>query len=313
MTPKLFRFDVTDALPAEVCGGERLSIAAWVFLPEDLTRLPERPTVMTFLNGGTYDKRYFHVQIPGRSGYSMAEHLARLGHIVVLPDHLGIGDSSRAPVQATVTREVAAAANHAAMLQLYAQLRAGTLDASLPALPDFVKLGGGHSMGGCQLITQQARHRTYDRIAVLGYTALAVHLYFNGQHLRADTLPKQEAEDYAVLSRAPLRDSFHWDDVPADVMAADDALVVPVPHVLGSQAATGGIVTQDAATIDVPVFICLGEKDVSPNPHGEPALYPSSTDITLQILPRSGHCHSFASTRTILFDRIHHWNLSIPA
>ena len=85
--PLDLRIDVAAALPAEVTGGEPLHVAAWVFLPD---RVPDGPSVITLLNGGTYDRRYFHFAVPGRTDYSLAEYLRSRGHIVILPDHLGI-------------------------------------------------------------------------------------------------------------------------------------------------------------------------------------------------------------------------------
>lgn len=117
MGPIALSLDVTDALPAEVTKGERLAISAWLFVPDDLTSLGERTTTITLLAGGSYDKRYHHAVIPGHSGYSAAEHLAGLGNIVLLADHLGVGDSSRAPVQKEATPQVCALAMHTAVTQ----------------------------------------------------------------------------------------------------------------------------------------------------------------------------------------------------
>ena len=76
--PLDLRIDVAAALPIEITGGEPLHIAAWVFLPDTV---PERPTVISLLAGGTYDRRYFNASVPGRSDYSLAEYLRARGHI----------------------------------------------------------------------------------------------------------------------------------------------------------------------------------------------------------------------------------------
>ena len=313
MEPIRLGLDVSEALPSEITQGCSLSIAAWVFAP-DRARDPERqPAVIALLNGGTYDKRYFHTRIPGHPGYSMAEHLRNLGHVVILLDHLGIGESSRAPDQMQVTRQVAAMANHAALEQCYTRLRAGTLDPSLPPMPAFLKVGGGHSMGGMQTITQQANHATYDRVLVLGYTAIGVHLTVGGALVGVDPGELDPSQpDYSLRDRRFLRSTFHWEDVPDAVLAADDALLVDVPYVLSTQSIMAGIVAEDAGRIDVPVYICLGQREVSPDPHAEPGFYKGSPDVTLHILPRSGHCQNFASTRAVMWDRIDAWIRSIP-
>jgi len=65
--------------------------------------------------------------VPGREGYSAAEALAARGHVVILADHLGIGESSRLPTQKKATRQIVALANHAAVSEIYRRLAAGTL------------------------------------------------------------------------------------------------------------------------------------------------------------------------------------------
>jgi pimeloyl-ACP methyl ester carboxylesterase len=305
---KAVKLDVSHALPDAVTQGGRISIAAWVFAPTELTLVGGKPVVITLLNGGTYDKRYFHFEVPGESGYSCAEALRDQGFIVVLLDHLGIGESSRAPSERLVTRQVAALANHAAVEQMYDRLRAGSLDPALPRLLDFLKVGGGHSMGAFQTITQQAEHATYDRCLILGYTAIGVHLTFGDDVVSADRGPiTPDEEDYILHDRSVLHTSFHWEDVAPHVIAVDDSLNVEVPCTLSRQSTMMGIVTEDASKITVPVYICLGERDVSPDPYGEPSYYKSSPDVTLHILPRSGHCQNFATTRGEMYARIGGW------
>lgn len=306
--PLVLTFDVTGALPTHVHNGEQTNIVARVFLPDDLSVLPGRPAVVCALNGGSYDWRYFDVQVPGRDNYSQARHMAEQGHIVILPDHLGIGDSSRVANPFAATRHVAARANHEAMRQFYRLLEQGKLCAALPPVTSYTRIGLGHSMGGMQTITQQALLQTYDAIGVLGFTAHGVHLFMNGQAFSADPGPIEPDEpDYWTLDRSNVRESFHWEDVPEDVLQVDDAMVVPVPTVLSKQSITGGIVTGDAKKITVPVYICLGERDVSPDPYMEPWFYNNAPEVLLHILPHSGHCQSFASTRVQMWDRIDGW------
>jgi pimeloyl-ACP methyl ester carboxylesterase len=300
--------DVSDALPRTVTQGVQTSIAAWVFAPTELTLVGGKPVVIALLNGGTYDKRYFHFEVPGEAGYSCAEALRDQGFIVILLDHLGVGESSRLPSERLATRQVAALANHAAVEQIYDRLRAGSLNPALPTIPEFLKVGGGHSMGAFQTITQQANHATYDRCLVLGYTAIGVHLTFGDTVVSADRGPiMPDEEDYILHDRALLHKSFHWDDVAAQVIAVDDSLNVEVPCTLSRQSTMMGIVTEDAGRIAVPVYICLGERDVSPDPYSEPSYYKSSPDVTLHILPRSGHCQNFATTRGQMYARIGGW------
>lgn len=306
--PFTIDFDVTSALPSDVTDGQTVIISTWLFLPDNLAALPSRPVTMVITAGGSYDKRYHHALIENHSGYSAAEHLAALGNIVLLSDHLGVGESTRLPDQKKAIPQIVALANHAAAEQFYDRLISGSLHPDLPALADFVRIGGGHSMGGMQTIIQQAGCQTYDGVMIMGYTADGVHFTMNGQKLRAaDFLPGGDVPDYSSNDRASLHEGFHWEDVPAAVIAADDAMAVETPACIGLDSIRTHIVKEEAGQIDVPVYIGLGERDVSPDPHAEPAFFGASTDITLHILPRSGHCHSFASTRHQLWDRLHYW------
>jgi alpha-beta hydrolase superfamily lysophospholipase len=302
------RFDVTSALPPDVTDGQTVTVSAWLFYPRDLTLLGENPVSMTLTAGGSYDKRYHHAVIPGHPGYSAAAHLAAQGNVVLLTDHLGTGQSTRLPQQRNATRHIAARANHAAVMQFHERLAAGDLDPGLPPIPDILRLGGGHSMGGMLTILQQAAHQSYDGVMIMGYTADAVHFTLHGQRLRAaDHIPTGDVPDYSTNDRAALRQGFHWDDVPDAVIAADDAMAVETPSCIGLDSIRAHIVKDEAGRISVPVYICLGERDVSPDPHAEPGYYRSSPDITLHILPRSGHCHTFAGTRRHMWNRMHHW------
>lgn len=311
MGPIALSFDVTEDLPADVTEGKRIVIAAWLFFPTDLSTLGERPFTMTLLNGGSYDKRYFHVEIPGHPGYSAARHLADRGNIILVPDHLGVGESSRVPDQKKATRHIVALANHAATTQFYARAASGDLHSRLPAFRDFARIGGGHSMGGMQTIVQQAAHRTYDAVMILGYTAQGVHITMGGKQLRAADFIPEQTPDYTTNDRTKQRENFHWHDVHADVIAADDAIATETPASIGLDSIRTDIVVEDAATIDAPIYMCLGERDVSPDPHAEPGFFRRSADFTLHILPRSAHCQNFASTRHEMWDRMHSWARSI--
>ena len=308
--PISISFDVTAALPADVTDGARIRIAAWLFLPDDVSLLDEEPVLMTLLHGGSYDKRYHDIQVPGRSDYSCARHLAALGNIVLLPDVLGVSDSSRLPVQAKADRHIVALANHAAAAQCAERLRAGDIAPGFPALPRLVHIGGGHSMGGMLTMTQQAAHRTYAGVMIIGYTAIGIRREYLGSD-EPKQAPTPTPRDYIMVEHAPFAHIFHWPDVPADALAVDETLAVEVPASIGTIGVQPGVVREDAAAIDVPVYICLGESDNSPDPHAEPACYSASRDITLQILEGSGHCQNFASTRHTLWEAMHRWSRGV--
>jgi alpha-beta hydrolase superfamily lysophospholipase len=300
--------DVTAGVAEEISQGERLFVAAWIFVPRATKRADGKDVVFAFLNGATYDKRYWHVSVPGSSGYSMAEYLQERGNIVVLLDHLGVGESSRPLNGHLIDRHVAARASQMAVTEIFNRLVEGTLDPAVPPLPQFIRVGVGHSMGGMQLITQQASYRTFDRVVITGYTAIGVHMVQNGEHKSGYLGPMDYAQPkYITVSHDIVRETFFPPDIADEVLAVDKALTVHVPYALIVQSSTAGIIAREAGEIDVPVYILLGEVDVSPDPHSEPSYYRRSPHVTLHVLKGSGHCQVFASTRVEMFERIDHW------
>jgi len=123
----------------------------------------------------------------------------------------------------------------------------------------------------------------------------------------------ESGPDYSSGDRGPMHETFHWDDVPEDVIAYDDTLAVETPSCIGLDSIRTRIIAEEAVRIDVPVYVCLGERDVSPDCHAEPGYYRASSDITLHILPKSGHCQTFASTRHQMWNRMHHWAQIVAA
>jgi len=308
MGPVELEFDVTGALPAEITRGQRIAISAWAFFPDDPAKLGTLPVTITLLSGGSYDKRYHHAVIPGHPGYSAAEHLAALGNVVLLADHLGVGGSSRLPDQKQATRHIVALAMHAAVTQFHERLAAGNLHPALPPIARCLRVGGGHSMGAMMTVIQQAEHRSHDAILFLGYTTQGVHFFHGQTRVRAaDHIPQGEVPDYSRNAREDQRYNFHWHDVPAEVIAADDAMAVETPSCIGLDSIRLGIIAKEAARIDVPVFFGNGERDVSPDPRAEPAAFAACDDFTLFLLPGSAHCQTFAGTRHLFWNRIHLW------
>jgi pimeloyl-ACP methyl ester carboxylesterase len=155
------RIDVSGA--AGIAGAE---IAATVIAPSIVA---EKPVVAVGFPGGGYSRGYWDIQWPG--GYSQAEFHARRGWTFVAIDHVGVGDSSL-PDPTVLTFEVLAATNSAATKRIVSMLCAGALstNTAAPVKNPYV-IGVGQSMGGCVSIVAQAAHRTFDALAVLGYSA----------------------------------------------------------------------------------------------------------------------------------------------
>jgi pimeloyl-ACP methyl ester carboxylesterase len=296
--------DVSDALPFE----ERSSLAATIHRPD-----AESPrAVLVCWPGGSYARAYWDMRIPGHSGYSFAEHMTPQGFLVVAADHLGVGASSKPTDGDRVTFETMSDAAASFVRQLRAIAPAG-----VPIV------GVGHSLGACLTAVTQARHRCYDAVALLGFTHgskdLAVSAVGGESAADDDALRETATEQakaffgeswddvYGWLPREPNHVWLHRPDVPADVIAADDAEAAAWPRQPYVEALLAGYSAHFAAEVDCNVFVAFGDHDVPPDPHADVAYYPRSRDVTLYVLPDSAHCHNFASTRTQLWDRIGLW------
>lgn len=303
-------FDVSTIHPL----GGPLSQAAWIFAPDDPTTAR---AVLVCLAGGTYDKHYWHLEVPGHPGYSFAEHLAGQGYVVVTLDHLGVGDSS--DVDGPAGLELLAHGDAEVVRQVRERLSEGTLVDGVPAgvLPI---VGVGHSMGACLTTMAQAIAGCYDAVVLLGYGVevanvdhaiaaedLATSIEQNYEMLRTIAGAEEGATSW-VISRAGLRDNFYASDVPDAVMAADDLHVSRLPAQANAEVISPGFVAGYAGRVDVPIFLGLGaSRDVSPDPHAELANYRASSDLNLYLVAGSAHCHNMSSNRHALWDRIACW------
>jgi pimeloyl-ACP methyl ester carboxylesterase len=296
-------------------GGDHTT--ALVCLPEP-ERLPTRPVVAFCFPGGGYSRGYYDLRIDGFEGYSQAEHHAQRGIITVACDQLGVGDSSE-PDRTQLSYENVAAADRATVDDVLRRLAAGEVEAGYPPIPDPVLIGIGQSYGGMLLIVQQARERTFDAIAVLGFSAIGLELPrppAGGTSATGGALPPLES----LTPRELQTFVFHWEDVPAELIETDmkgehPTREPPLPMWASARRPGGrhwsplpqGVVAHWARVIECPVLVGVGERDVSPDPWAEPGAYRQSRDITLAITPRMGHMHNFAGTRTGLWDRLASW------
>ncbi|KAA1397630.1 alpha/beta hydrolase [Aeromicrobium ginsengisoli] len=296
--------DVTAALPF-VSSPTTLRATVWP---------AEQPqSVLVCWPGGSYSRAYWDVHVDGRDGYSFAEHVVGRGFTVVALDPLGVGESSRPEDVDQVTLESMADAATSAVRQLRERLA----PAGVPVI------GIGHSLGGCLTLVEQARHGSYDAVANLGFTHGAKPILAPdsaGPDPEALTIAVEHAKaffggdwdsGYARAPREPNHAWLHDPDVPADVIAEDDRHASAWPRQSYVGALLAGHSASYAGQVASPVFVAFGEHDVPEHPHDDIGYYGASGDVTLMVLPASAHCHNFAGTRALLWDRLADWATGI--
>ncbi len=314
MGPVELSFNVTEAVGT----GEHLTQTAWLFTPVQTPK-----AALLCLAGGTYDKHYWHLEVPGHPGYSFAEHLAANGYLVIALDHLGVGGSSDPQHSGELNVDLLARGDAAVAAQVTAQLREGTLAPGLPA-QELPLVGVGHSMGSALTLFVQSLAHPFDAVVLLGYGVQVIEAY--GEN-RSDDLAERVAQSVAafrqangvgpdeatfMVSREGLRTVLPFPGVPDEVVAADDAVESRVPVVAVSEVIAPGFAAKVVAEIDVPVFLGFGAlHDVAPDIYAESGNYRDSRDVTMYVVPGSGHCHNLSGERAALWDRIADWIPSV--
>jgi dienelactone hydrolase len=281
--------------------------------------LPDRETphaVLICWPGGSYARAYWDMHIPGHPGYSFAEHMTAQGFAVLAADHLGVGASSKPADGDRVDFETMSAAAASFVQQVRSMLAAGAAELGGRPLASVPIIGVGHSLGACLTVVTQARQRCYDAVALLGFThgSKEVAVTAVGGAERAAAVEQARAffgdswdDVYGLAPREPNHGWLYRPDVPAAVIAADDATAARWPRQAYVEALLQGHSAPFAADLDCSVFLGFGDHDIPPLPHADVAYYPSSRDVTLYVLRDSAHCHNFAATRAELWDRIGVW------
>ncbi len=278
--------DVTSAAGL----GEPTLIAATLHLPDDM---PTGQLHLIFaIHGGGYRRLYWHLPFAGES-YSFAHWFTDRGKALLAIDMLGMGDSSTPEPEQRLSTQIIAAAHADALAQVVAML-----DRPLSIT------GVGHSMGGMMIIAQAAAFPAFERVAVLGWANEPMTLGDTDvATLTAGLVPG----GYLATPREPMRALFYAPDVPASLIAADEAHGSTTPACLGRAALTPGIVHAAAAKIAVPVLVVQSEVDTSPSPEREPGYFSASPETELQILADAAHCQNFAGTRHLHWAALDAW------
>jgi pimeloyl-ACP methyl ester carboxylesterase len=300
--------DVSGVAPAGVS-----AVVGDLFLPA--TPL-DPPIVMVCVPGGGMTRRYFDIEVSGDDGtYSMARHLARRGVAVVTLDPPGVGDSDVPGDGWSLTAPTIAAVCAHAAGKIVDDLRAGPL-------PGAVSIGVGHSAGALLTVYAQAASRCFDAVALLGFAGggLPSVLTDDERALAGDAqrahrevvglaqarfgrpLPVGTTGASEFLLGVPVSDAAR-----AGLAASGGALLA----VVGLTSMLPGASAPELAAIDVPVFLGVGEFDITGPPRAIPAQFPRGTDITLYVLASSGHNHNVAPSRRELWDRLWYWAASV--
>jgi fermentation-respiration switch protein FrsA (DUF1100 family) len=68
-----------------------------------------------------------------------------------------------------------------------------------------------------------------------------------------------------------------------------------------------GTSDREMAAIDVPVLVAVGENDIVHEVERLPDHFSATPELTVFVLPGSGHNHVIADERQLLFDELGRW------
>jgi pimeloyl-ACP methyl ester carboxylesterase len=303
-----------------------------VYVPAELS---PAPTVVFLYPGAGYNRSYYDLHIGGTDSYSQARFHAANGRIVVACDHLSIGQSSVPDDVDLLTVDDLAEANHLTASAVFEWLGESASQLGGKIVPA-TAIGMGQSFGGYILTVQQGQFKTFDAVALLGWTNIQCsipnpidggRIYVSGAERGAPPVepvgdprtPKpHQPQTWAYWQE--WKHCFHYDDVPEWIIAADfgtpdrDLSDVGIAYwrstttpACAAECTAPGPAAHEAAQIDTPVLIAAGERDVLPDLTREPAVYRSAPAVTVEEIPAMGHMHNFASTRTDLWNRLERW------
>ncbi len=317
------KLDTGVELPGE---SGTLQIGASVWLP---AQPAQAVALLLCLPGGNMNRRYYDLRPDdGDQSFSFAAQMTARGYIVAALDHLGLGDSSKPEDGWALTAELLVQANAKATAELQSRLREGRLVAEVPALPALRSIGVGHSMGAMLTILQQHAARQHAAIALLGFSTRGLPEYAPPA-LKEATDPlavrpqlveitrRMFPKPYPVIhssngsgNNAELFGSKKADPKGVVALKAATDCMLPVPAMMSM---VPGNVAPEAATLDVPLFLGLGGRDMVGPTHQVPAAFPKCDDLTLQVLPETGHSHFLFPTRGLLFERLALWGRTVAA
>ncbi|MEI9984210.1 MAG: hypothetical protein WDN69_13970 [Aliidongia sp.] len=210
--------------------------------------------------------------------------------------------------------------NAAAVEQIIDELRRGTLFDGWPALPDIASIGVAHSVGGLLTILQQAQADSFDAIALFGFSCSGLPQALKPEERALAGRTDAARADLARLARARFdtaypevvgtqqgRELFGKARVERKAVEA----LAPARDRMLALAATLAIIPRQYCAgmcgdrrADLPG---AGRSRFLRAAARHPGQLPKSPDVTLLILPETGHTHFIFPSRMKLFQRLNDW------
>ena len=302
--------DVTGRGPAGCC-----RVVADLFMPEEL---PPTPILWCCVPGGGANRAYFDLNVPRELGeYSMARFAAEHGVAVLTIDPPGVGESDLPDDGYCLTPQQVADVVDLVVNDVTDRLTVGAVK-GVPAVGFQMRIGVGHSAGALLIACQQAHHRSYGALALLGFSDTGLPEVLTQEELAFADRPDEVLEVLPRLVEArfgqpfPELGSNNLGVKPPDLVAKAASMVeTRLLGLVGMMALIPGSMKPELDRIDVPTFIAFGDHDIAGDIAALPGQLPECTDLTLITLKDTGHNHNHADSRVLLWRRLIGWGNSL--
>ena len=281
-------------------------LAADLYVPDGVESAP----LLVCFPGEGMNRVYFDLPegLPGE--WSMARYLAdHFGIAVAVVDHPGVGESSVPEDPYILNPRVVAEVDHGAMSELVAH----AMDLFEPTR----FIGLGHSMGALIVAHAQWHHRSFDAVAFLGFGGTGLPEYLT----RAELSYANNYERLEPVLAELVRERFGTALVPGlstnSELLNPEAIVgarqllaaasTPLLALCGLTSMIPGCSNAALASIEVPVFLGVGENDIAGDIAEVVALLTAASSVETFVLAGAGHNHSISKNRTDLWDALGKW------
>jgi len=298
-------------------------LAVTVTAPE-AARIADPPLVFFCIPGGGLDRGYYDLRACVGTRFSFAVQMAERGYITIAIDPLGIGGSTRPAGGFELTADVHARALARLHDTVCSGLRAGTLIATLPPMPELFSVGVGHSVGALLVLVQQVADRSHDALALLGFgtrglpSALDAELRtFAGDPAgaRANTVRlarSRNADPYPVLELDGRGGEIYGGRADPHALQAMRACRAPLLATIATFVIIPGSAAPEAAHVDVPLLLVAGDRDLCGPARELAADFPCSPAVSVLELANTGHSHFAFPSVDELFPQMAAWAASLP-
>jgi pimeloyl-ACP methyl ester carboxylesterase len=295
-------------------------VAADLFVPD---QAHASAFVWCCVPGGGMSRAYFDLDVPGATdSYSMAKFAAERGHFVLTIDPPGVGESDAPTDGYDLTPQRVAGLLDVVVSEVLDRLSLGQVPGVSPGAR-LRAIGVGHSAGACLVACQQAWHRTFSAVALLGFSNSGLPSVLTDEEAAFTDRPEELVAALPELVRArfglPLPEGSsaesdmllvgaHSSEAKAAAARAGSRLL----GLVGLTCLVPGSIQPQLDQVDVPTFTAVGEHDIAGPTAALPGQLPACRDLTLVMLPGVGHNHNVADARLELWDRLERWVASLP-